>query len=876
MTDPDDAVPGERETVPRDPSAEVPLPTALPRAQGRPPASAGRRETIGPYRIVRELGSGGMGTVWLAEQHEPVRRRVALKVLKAGLDTREFLARFQFERQALAAMNHHCIAKVLDGGATERGEPYYVMELVEGLPLTDYCDKHRLSLPQRLVLFQLICQGVHHAHMKGIVHRDLKPGNVLVAREDDAAVPKIVDFGLAKATHGAFSAGTVMTMSGQMLGTPEYMSPEQAAGDGEAVDSRSDIYSLGVMLYELLAGALPFSPQLLRSAGIGGARQIIGDQDPDKPSTKLASSLDLPALAEQRRTTSGMLRKALQGDLDWIVLKAMAKEPERRYDAATALAAEIERYLRHEPVLAGPPTIRYRVGKFARRYRLQVGAAAIVLLTLVAGIAGTAWFAIDAMNQAELAANSARLAQQRTDEFDDLAGVVLLERATAAAKLLHPPWPEQEQAMQAWLDGDVAKLVAMRPRLQHTLRELESRAEPVAAAERSRAESQQFLREALAALLPKIDTLQRDGVVAVQERLAWAKRITALSGSHQRARVSWVEAASAIAKADGIVASALYRAQPIRTLAPQMGLVPIGMNPVTKLWEFYDLRSAWDGKSDPAELPIPVHRADGGIEVTGDTGIVMVLVPGGTFLMGATPGFGVGPNIDEAAKLEESPVHEVTLSPFLLARHELTQAQWQRLWYGEPELVQPSAYPAGRTFGRRGRTMTWSNPVEQVSWVMSDRLLTQNGMVLPTEAQWEYACRAGSTTPWLCEFEDLLAHANVSDGAAASAGLTSDGEAWDDGFSLHAPVGSFAANAFGLFDIHGNVFEWCLGEIGDYAGPVRAGDGLHQKILYADHQALRGGSFGFPAALARCSSRGTHGPTVRNTDSGLRAARAIR
>ncbi len=874
MTDPDAAVPDGRKTVRSDSSADVPADTHL--APGQRAAGDDKEKSIGPYRIVRLLGSGGMGTVWLAEQQEPVRRRVAIKVLKTGLGTREFLARFQFERQALAAMNHRCIAKVLDGGTTEPGEPFYVMELVEGLELTDYCDKHRLSLTERLAVFQLICQGVHHAHMKGIVHRDLKPGNVLVVREDGVALPKIVDFGLAKATHDAFAAGAGLTMGGQMLGTPEYMSPEQAAGDGEAIDSRSDIYSLGVMMYELLTGELPFSGQLLRSAGLGGARQIICDQDPDKPSTKLASCLDLPALAEQRRTTTGMLRKALQGDLDWIVLKAMAKEPERRYDAATALAAEIERYLRHEPVLAGPPTLRYRVGKFLRRHRLQIGAAAIVLLTLVAGIAGTTWFAFDALNQAVLAADNARLAKMRSDEFDDLAGVVLLERATAAAQLLHPPWPEHVPAMQAWLDGDVARLVAMRPRLQQTLRDLESRQQIADVGNPARPESQQFLHEALTALLPKIDTLQREDAVAVQQRLVWARRIRELTEAHPRARATWAEAAAAIAKADGIVANTAYRAQPIQALAPQMGLVPIGMNPVTKLWEFYDLRSAWDGKQDAAEIPIPVHRADGSIEVSGDTGLVMVLVPGGTFSMGASPEGGAAHYVDAAAKAEEAPVHTVTLRAFFLARHELTQGQWQRLWYGDPELRQPSAYPAGRAFGRGGRTMTLTNPVEQVSWVMSVALLTQNGMVLPTEAQWEFACRAGSAMPWSCSFEDLATHGNVADGAAKTTGVTSDAEAWDDGFALHAPVGSFAANAFGFFDMHGNVFEWCLDEIGDYQGPVRHGDGLHEQILFADNRANRGGSFGFPASLARCSNRGAHEATVRNTDGGLRPARSLR
>jgi len=929
MADPDRAVPGEGETPPlaaserarvealvaacvealergdRDPVAAVcaaspELASVVQQrlhklvARGLLPATLMAPRTIGPYRLLRELGSGGMGTVWLGEQHEPVRRRVAIKVLKAGMDTREFVARFQFERQALAAMSHRCIAKVLDGGSTDKGEPYFVMELVEGLPLTTYCDKHRLSLGERLALFQRVCQGVHHAHMKGIVHRDLKPGNVLVAREDDEAVPKVLDFGLAKATHAAFQAGTMFTTGDQMLGTPEYMSPEQAAGDGEAVDSRSDIYSLGVMLYELLSGTLPFSTKLLRGGGRDRTRQVLGERDPQKPSTQIASSIDLGALAEHRRTTTGMLRKALQGDLDWIVLKAMAKEPERRYDSATALAADLERYLRHEPVLAGPPALGYRVRKFVRRHRLQVGAAVVVLLTLVAGIAATTWFAFAATAAARLAEDNAELArdrasevarqkgkleqvaatlQKRTDEFDDLAGVVLLDRAIARERTLYPPWPEQLAAMQAWLDGDAARLLAMRPRLQATLQDLTSRLGPGDAP--PELESDRYLHDALETLLPKIDELQRHGMANVRQRVAWALRIDSLTRSHPRARSRWADAAAAIAKADGIVASTAYRDPPIALVA-QTGLVPIGMNPVTGLWEFYDLRSAWDGTTDPAELPIPEHGAGGSIVMTEATGIVFVLVPGGTFQMGAQRRDTSGPNFDASARPEESPVHEVTLAPFFLARHEITKAQWQRLWSGEDALAQPSSYKAGIKYGRSRHETTATNPAEQLSWTMSGRILAENGMVLPTEAQWEYACRAGTTTVWAWPHEDLHRGANIADAAAEEMGFASAFEPWDDDYGLHAPVGSFAANDFGMFDMHGNVWEWCLDEVGDYAGPVRPGDGLHLEILFAGNHVLRGGSFGWPGFEARSARRGAHEATVRDTDCGMRAARPLR
>ena len=1017
-------------------------------------AGASSRPTqIGPYRILEELGRGGMGTVYKAERREPVRQLVALKVVQAGMATQDVLARFALERRALAAMNHRCIAKVFDAGATDKGEPYFVMELVEGLPFTEYCDKHRLSLPERLRLFQKVCQGVQHAHQKGVVHRDLKPGNVLVAREGEEAIPKILDFGLAKATNRDFLDATLFTAMDRILGTPEYMSPEQAAGDGEVIDSRADVYSLGVMLYELLSGELPFTTQRLKKAGALEAMRIIREVEPPKPSTKLVSTQDLASvLCAQRRTSIGTLSRALRGDLDWVVMCAMAKEPERRYETPTGLAMDIERYLEHEPVLAGPPSAAYRLKKLLRRYRLQVLAGAAVLVTALTGAGIATNFAYKADANARTANDRADEIGRRKTEFDQLAGVVLYERAVEEEEKLYPAWPENIGSLEMWLRNDCGKLLAMQPEIEKTVRNLRSRALPWTAAEQqadrishprfaewelstervaalrraqtvraggqlvipalpagmrspsarvlddlawervapraadraiygeeplglayARAaianfeagdstitrcrllstlawalaangldeeakqrsaealtaapavehdayatthrnlaaavnsatavlsaletesrtltievntrssfqlsdESQRFLHNTLTGLLGKLDRLATKQKVNVERRLFWARGIDGLTRNHPSARVTWAAASAAIAKADDIVANELYRRHPIRDLKPQTGLVPIGMNPVTRLWEFYELRSAWDGVSDRSSLAIPTHDAEGHIAVGDDTGIVFVLIPGDTFTMGAQRD-STAPNHDPQAEDNETP-HQVTLSPYFLARHELTQGQWSRLATGELELA-PSKYHAGTGF--YGGVATLSHPVEQVDWDMCMTLLTRHGLLLPTEAQWEYACRAGTTTPWWTgkELDSLRGAVNLADLTARDSGATwasqLDWPELRDGFALLAPVDALIPNPWGLVHMHGNVLEWTRDCIGSYWSPGRAGDGLRQvEPVASKDRVIRGGCYYSSPRFSRSSNRIGYAPGYRNFTIGLRAARALR
>jgi serine/threonine protein kinase len=340
------------------------------------------------YRILEKIGEGGMGDVYAAEQLRPIQRRVAVKIIKPGMDSREVVARFESERQALAMMNHVSIAKVFDAGTTTRGLPYFVMELVPGDSITQHCDRHRLSTRERLALFIQVCLGVQHAHQKAIIHRDLKPSNVLITLQDDVPVPKIIDFGVAKATAKQLTDKTMFTEQGQIMGTLEYMSPEQAAMSSQDIDTRTDIYSLGAILYELLVGARPFDSQELRSGGFDGFRRTIREQDPPKPSTRFGLLGGASALsAENRRTDSRMLTRQVRGDLDWITMKALDKDRTRRYETANGLAMDIARHLADEPVLASPPSATYRIGKFVRRHRAGFTTAAATAVALVAGLA---------------------------------------------------------------------------------------------------------------------------------------------------------------------------------------------------------------------------------------------------------------------------------------------------------------------------------------------------------------------------------------------------------------------------------------------------------------------------------------------------------
>jgi eukaryotic-like serine/threonine-protein kinase len=361
---------------------------------------------VGHYKLLEQIGEGGMSLVFVAEQQRPVKRRVALKVIKPGMDSRQVLARFEAERQALALMDHPNIAKVHDGGTTEGGRPYFVMELVKGKPITDYADTHRLTTRQRLELFLDVCHAVQHAHQKGIIHRDLKPSNVLVSLHDVRAVVKVIDFGVAKATGARLTDQSIYTGIAQMIGTPHYMSPEQAGLSDLDVDTRSDVYALGVLLYELLTGTTPFESETLKKVGLDEMRRIIREDEPPQPSTRLSTMQQaaLSTIEEKRSVEPRRLSQVLRGELDWIVMKALEKDRNRRYESASAFAADVQRYLNDEAVAACPPSASYRLRKFTRRNRRSIVTAGVIAVALVAATLVSAWQAVvarDAQHQAE-------------------------------------------------------------------------------------------------------------------------------------------------------------------------------------------------------------------------------------------------------------------------------------------------------------------------------------------------------------------------------------------------------------------------------------------------------------------------------------------
>jgi tetratricopeptide (TPR) repeat protein len=386
---------------------------------------------IGPYKLLQEIGHGGMGVVYMAEQIEPVRRKVALKIIKPGMDTRQVIARFEAERQALSLMDHPNIAKVLDAGATDSGRPYFVMELVKGQPITEYCDEKHLTPRERLELLLPVCQAIQHAHQKGIIHRDIKPSNILVAEYDEKPVPKVIDFGVAKAISQPLTEKTMFTGLGQIVGTLEYMSPEQAKVNQLDIDTRSDIYSLGVLMYELLTGSTPFDRERLRSAAWDEMLRIIREEEPPRPSTKLSSSETLASVSANRSMEPTRLSRTVRGELDWIVMKALEKDRNRRYETANGLAMDIQRYLADEPVLACPPSLGYRLRKFSRRNKAALSVASVVLLSLMLLGTGIGWAMRD---RAERQSRVATQVEVILSDVDELQNEQKWPEALAAAR----------------------------------------------------------------------------------------------------------------------------------------------------------------------------------------------------------------------------------------------------------------------------------------------------------------------------------------------------------------------------------------------------------------------------------------------------------
>jgi len=838
------------------------------------PASDAIPTQIGPYRILETLGEGGMGTVYLAEQREPVRRRVALKLIKLGMDSKAVLARFEAERRALSMMEHSCIATVLDAGVSAQGQPYFVMEFVKGIPITDYCDQNKLGLKERIELLQKVCSGVQHAHLKGVMHRDLKPGNVLVTLQDGKATPKIIDFGLAKAVDHHLVEATLFTEQGVMLGTPEYMSPEQAGLGGLDVDTRTDVYSLGVLLYELLVGELPFSRKALRDAGMLEMQRVIREQEPQKPSTRITTLGDAAsALAAARRVDVGELQKKLRGDLDWIVLKALEKDRTRRYETAQELAADLQRHMDFEPVLASPPSAAYRVKKFVRRYRMQCAAAAVVFVTIVGGGLGTYWQYRRAEANATrieglLTAANAEAAKNRI-----FADVALLAEAKKVEEELYPAFPDKVPAMESWLRDFGEPLAARLPELERSLAELRTKAKPCTEEQRTAAQdshprmrelqrlrselereddadrreevrrqippveaevavagyefadnTDDYVHRVLSQVVQELGPFVSTTIPGVRARLLAARTVQQKTIDAHRAK--WDEAIAAIRASDDVRASKLYGGFP---LTPQIGLVPLGMDQHSKLWEFAHLASGTPGKE------VPQRDASGRLVPTGDIGIVFVLLPGGTLPEGT-------PAKDDGSKKRLT----VKLTPFFLGKYEITQGQWQRLTGTNP------------SHSRMQNDLAL--PVEKVNWFDCESALRQQGLALPSELQWEYGIRAGTTTKWWTG--DKVRGIDAAENIGRNANRL-------------LPAGSGTPNGFGLFDMGGNVMEWCVDAYGNY-GTEQAGDGRRPDPSEGlSSRCGRGSACVFGTFNALSGYRGDLAPADRGIYLGLRAARAF-
>ncbi|MCB9919348.1 MAG: SUMF1/EgtB/PvdO family nonheme iron enzyme [Planctomycetes bacterium] len=779
---------------------------------------------IGPYELMRELGSGGMGTVYLAQQRVPIERLVAIKLMTARITTSSLTSRFDIERRACARMHHAGIAKLFDAGTTTDDRPYYVMEYVVGKPLLEHCSDTDADLDVRLRLFMEICRAVHHAHQKGVLHRDLKPANILVDTQAEQPTPKIIDFGIAKWMHDSDTSAGTPTIGGELVGTPEYMSPEQAGG--LPLDTRSDVYSLGVVLFELVTGRRPFE---CRTSRLDVLRAI--EEQPPPRASRLASTE-----RDARR---------LRGDIDSILEKALAKEPERRYQSCSEFASDIGRFLAGEPVEACPPSRWYRFRKLLRRNRGAAVGMAIGLVALSSGTTIAIW--------------QARRAHHHLTEYRRMTDVKRARDLLARARDdLWPASPSIVRDLAQWLD-EARALIRRRPDHKARIDELE-RALRGSPTESERTDLGWQL-ETLEGLILDTERLQRGDlrgptIASVEARLESATNMVATTIDAHRA--AWELARATIA--DERLCPLYHGFE----LPEQPGLVPLGRNDTTTLYEFWHVGSGI----------APVWSLDGSIRIERDTGVVLVLVPGGEFHMGAVTNRRDGEhNVDPFSGHVSRPVHLVRLDPFFLSRFEMTQGQWERWTSNNPSRLQPPA-------SVRGKVTTWTNPVERITWTQTSRVLRQIGLALPTEAQWEYACRAGTETIFECgnDLESVRNVQNLADAASRS----NIGGAWapdpdtDDGYALHASVGSFAPNRWGFFDMHGNVAEWCADAFLAYDIPVRSGDGLRASESDADSRVARGGSFYFAAVNARSAERHRYAPETVSGFVGVRPALAVR
>lgn len=797
--------------------------------------------TVGPFTIVGKLGQGGMGDVYLGQQSAPVRRMAAVKVMRGVADAGLLTRRFEAERQALATLNHPGISQVLEAGEDDKGQPWFAMEYVDGAAITDYADSHKLDLGERIELFLQVCDAVAHAHQNGILHRDIKPGNVMVTERGGLPLAKVIDFGLAKATEASALDASMLTQTGQLLGTPAYMSPEQAGAIPGQIGPRTDVYALGVLLYVLLVGQVPLTPKDEDVHPMLQMQRLLREESIVRPSQQVAQ---MPgAAADQRGESHASWVKSLTGDLDWIVTRALAARQADRYPAVTDLAADLRRHLRHEVVLAGPPSTGYRVARFLERHRREAITAAVALTVgLVLLIVGTVKYLSDQDTQ--------------LGNFDVLEREIRLgELLREADEDLWPAEPRVIPAMKAWRDEMLA-MVAASDGFRDTLAEVQSRGTQTAGLWQFEQPRDRALHASVLRLLDRLAAAEADDgpLAAVEARMTWATDIVSLS--LDQPAEAWAAALADIADReacpayDGLV------------LAPQLGLVPLARNEATGLWEFAFLQQG-------AILP---KWAGDRWAIEAETCLVFVLVPGGTVQQGAQSDDPEGANYFYSPAKAEHDGHLVTLDPFFISKYELSQEQYERVMGNNPS----------------GSRLT-AHPVEQLDWVLSAEVTTRSGLTLPTGAQWEYAARSNNPSPWWTGPADggvpedcgnLADRRYLLDQGAEAAAKQIDRD-YDDGRVGNTLVDAHRPNAFGLHNVIGNVWEWCRDPAQHYANVTpRPGDGLQELVSgefgTTEPHELRGGSSRSSFSVSRSTYRHYQPKNSSNVVYGVRPCRPVR